>query len=368
MGTKYFTLLTQVGEKKLAAAIAAGKPLELVQMGVGDGNGVLPTPDSVQTRLVNERRRGVINSLTVDPNNPSQMIAEQVIPENEGGFWLREIGLYDVDGDLIAVGNCPETYKPELKEGSGRVQTVRMILIVSRTDAITLKFDPTVALATRRYADTLLADHVAAVNPHKQYAPIESPVLTGVPTVPTASVNTNDQQIASTAFVQSLITALTSGAPADLDTLKKLADALDGKLSKNANGADIPNVAKFISNLGLSDIVLAGTISGNSGVIGGVRLPVIIGGVKKTFIVQWGYISNFTGNFTPGTYEPEVTLPYTYSELFCNMATIYDDSTITGGAQSVMVVTSSNRLSKIKIRAINAISSTTVNYFSIGLA
>ncbi|WP_042861797.1 phage tail protein [Dickeya sp. NCPPB 3274] len=201
MGTKYFTLLTQVGEKKLAAAIAAGKPLELVQMGVGDGNGVLPTPDSVQTRLVNERRRGVINSLTVDPDNASQMIAEQVIPENEGGFWLREIGLYDVDGDLIAVGNCPETYKPELKEGSGRIQTVRMVLIVSHTDAITLKFDPTVALATRRYADTLLADHVAAVNPHKQYAPIASPAFTGSPAAPTAAAGTSTTQLATTAFV-----------------------------------------------------------------------------------------------------------------------------------------------------------------------
>ncbi|AJC68113.1 tail protein [Dickeya zeae EC1] len=201
MGTKYFTLLTQVGEKKLAAAIAAGKALELAQMGVGDGNGVLPTPDPLQTKLVNEKRRGVINSLTVDPDNTNQMIAEQVIPENEGGFWLREIGLYDVDGDLIALGNCPETYKPELKEGSGRVQTVRMILIVSRTDAITLKFDPTVALATRRYADTLLADHVVAVNPHKQYAPIESPAFTGTPAAPTAVAGTRTTQLATTAFV-----------------------------------------------------------------------------------------------------------------------------------------------------------------------
>ncbi len=201
MGTKYFTLLTQVGAKKLAAAIAAGKSLELVQMGVGDGNGVLPTPDPVQTKLVNERRRGAINALTVDPNNTNQMIAEQVIPENEGGFWLREIGLYDVDGDLIAVGNCPETYKPELKEGSGRVQTVRMILIVSHTDAITLKFDPTVALVTRRYVDTLLADHMAAINPHQQYAPIESPALTGVPTAPTVNSRNNSSQIATTAFV-----------------------------------------------------------------------------------------------------------------------------------------------------------------------
>ncbi|WP_027713500.1 phage tail protein [Dickeya chrysanthemi] len=201
MGAKYFTLLTQAGEKKLAAAIAAGKALELAQMGVGDGNGTLPFPDSLQTKLVNERRRGVINALTVDQNNTNQMIAEQVIPENEGGFWLREIGLYDVDGDLIAVGNCPETYKPELKEGSGRVQTVRMVLIVSRTDAVTLKFDPTVALATRRYADTLLADHIVAANPHRQYAPLESPVFSGNPTAPTAVAGTNTTQLATTAFV-----------------------------------------------------------------------------------------------------------------------------------------------------------------------
>ncbi|GAB7217378.1 hypothetical protein OS42_39910 [Dickeya oryzae] len=126
-----------------------------------------------------KKRRAAINSLSVDPDNPGQVIAEQVIPENEGGFWLREIGLYDAAGNLIAVANCPETYKPELKEGSGRIQTVRMILIVSRTDAITLKFDPTVALVTRRYADTLLAGHLAEPNPHSQYLLISE--FVGIP-------------------------------------------------------------------------------------------------------------------------------------------------------------------------------------------
>ncbi|MGM3161649.1 phage tail-collar fiber domain-containing protein [Dickeya undicola] len=179
MGTKYFTLLTRIGETKLAEAISTGKPLEIAQMGVGDGGGVLQTPDPMQTKLVNEKRRAVINSLSVDPANPNQIIAEQVIPENEGGFWLREIGLYDAAGNLIAVANCPETYKPELKEGSGRVQTVRMILIVSRTDAVTLTFDPTVALATRRYADTLLSGHLADTNPHSQYLLISE--FVGIP-------------------------------------------------------------------------------------------------------------------------------------------------------------------------------------------
>ncbi|MGM3173729.1 phage tail protein [Dickeya lacustris] len=179
MGAKYFTLLTRLGEARLSEAISVGKPLEIAQMGVGDGGGTLQTPDSMQTQLVNERRRAPINSLSIDPHNANQIVAEQVIPENEGGFWIREMGLYDAAGNLIAVANCPETYKPELKEGSGRVQTVRMILIVSRTDALTLNFDPTVALATRRYADTLLADHVAKSNPHAQYLLISE--FVGIP-------------------------------------------------------------------------------------------------------------------------------------------------------------------------------------------
>ncbi|MGM3173735.1 phage tail protein [Dickeya lacustris] len=225
MGTKYFTLLTQIGEARLAEAISKGQPLEIAQMGVGDGGGSLQIPNPMQTKLVNERRRASINALSVDPNNTNQIIAEQVIPENEGGFWLREMGLYDIDGNLIAVANCPETYKPELKEGSGRVQTVRMILIVSRTDALTLNFDPTVALATRRYADTLLSDHIVAANPHKQYAPLASPALSGVPTAPTAVAGTNNSQLATTAFVTAA--ANTVSASVSATTAASLAKKLD---------------------------------------------------------------------------------------------------------------------------------------------
>ncbi|MEI7202601.1 phage tail protein, partial [Pectobacterium parvum] len=99
------------------------------------------------------------NNLSIDPKNPSQIIAEQVIPENEGGWWVREVGLFDDDGNLIAIANCPETYKPQLQEGSGRIQTVRMILIVSSTDAVTLKIDPAVVLATRSYVDDVIDAH-----------------------------------------------------------------------------------------------------------------------------------------------------------------------------------------------------------------
>ncbi|MCI4203340.1 phage tail protein, partial [Dickeya dianthicola] len=155
MSTKYIALLTQVGAARLANAVALGKQLEITQMGVGDGGGTLPTPDTTQTKLINEKRRAPLNSLSIDPANANQIIAEQVIPENEGGFWLREIGLYDADDNLVAVANCPETYKPQLQEGSGRVQTVRMILVVSQAAGVSLKIDPAVVLASRQYVDNM---------------------------------------------------------------------------------------------------------------------------------------------------------------------------------------------------------------------
>lgn len=183
MTAKYFAILTNQGAARLANAAALGTKLNLTQMAVGDANGTLPTPDPAQTKLINQKRIAPLNLLTVDPANTSQIIAEQIIPENEGGFWIREIGLYDDDGILIAVANCPETYKPQLQEGSGRTQTIRMILIVSSTSAITLKIDPSVVLATRQYvddkvievksyADSLLAAHLADADPHPQYLKI----------------------------------------------------------------------------------------------------------------------------------------------------------------------------------------------------
>ena len=276
MATKYYAVLTNVGAAKLANATALGAQVEITQMAVGDGNGVLPTPNPAQTALVHELRRKPLNSLSIDPNNANQIIAEQVIPEDEGGWWIREIGLFDKDGDMIAVANCAETYKPQLQEGSGRVQVVRMILIVSSTAAVTLKIDPSVVLATRQYVDDQIiqvksyvdqkmAAHVAAADPHKQYAPKESPALTGRPTAPTAEGKDSSTQIANTAFVQAAIAALVGSSPEALDTLNELAAALGndpnfattvtnslaGKMDKSANGSDIENVSVFLQNLRL---------------------------------------------------------------------------------------------------------------------
>ncbi|WP_273841980.1 phage tail protein [Providencia rettgeri] len=165
---KYFALLTTYGEKVLAEATALGTKIELTHMAVGDGGGTLPAPDTKQTKLVNEKRRAAINTLFIDSVNTNQVIAEQVIPENEGGWWIREIGLFDKSGLLVAVANCPETYKPLLAEGSGRTQTIRMILIVSHTEAVTLKVDPAIVLATRSYVDdsvkTAIEAHVKSRN------------------------------------------------------------------------------------------------------------------------------------------------------------------------------------------------------------
>ncbi|EFH4275923.1 phage tail protein [Escherichia coli] len=250
MSTKFYTLLTDIGAAKLASAAALGVPLKITHMAVGDGGGTLPTPDAKQTALVNEKRRAALNMLYIDPQNSSQIIAEQVIPENEGGWWIREVGLFDESGALIAVGNCPESYKPQLAEGSGRTQTVRMVLITSSTDNITLKIDPAVVLATRKYVDDkvlelkvyvddLMAKHLAVQDPHSQYAPKASPTFTGTPKAPTPAVGNNTTQLATTAFVQAALTTLINGAPATLDTLKEIAAAInnDPKFSTTINNA-----------------------------------------------------------------------------------------------------------------------------------
>ncbi|CAM3148923.1 phage tail protein [Escherichia coli] len=232
MSTKFYTLLTDIGAAKLASAAALGVPLKITHMAVGDGGGVLPTPDSKQTALVNEKRRAALNMLYIDPQNSSQIIAEQVIPENEGGWWIREVGLFDESGALIAVGNCPESYKPQLAEGSGRTQTVRMVLITSSTDNITLKIDPAVVLATRHYVDQ-------QIEIHEQSRRHPSASLTEKGFVRLYSgVESNDETVAATP-----------------KAVKIAMDNASARLAKDRNGSDIPNPALFVQNLGLKTTV-----------------------------------------------------------------------------------------------------------------
>ncbi|EFJ5714720.1 phage tail protein, partial [Escherichia coli] len=146
--------------KKLAQAAAPdGKPVRLTHMAVGDGGGTLPTPDSKQTRLVHEVWRHTVNRVILDATHQNRIIAELVIPPETGGFWIREIGVFDEHGDLIAVGNTAESYKPAVAEGSGRAQTFRTILTVSSTATVALTVDNTMVMATVDYVDNKLKEH-----------------------------------------------------------------------------------------------------------------------------------------------------------------------------------------------------------------
>lgn len=159
---QYYTLPTAIGEAKIANAIALGGTITISELAIGDGGGTTPTPDSDRKSLVNQVRRAPINTSEVDPDNPNWIVVEQVLPPDIGGWTIREIGLFDADGDMIAYGNYPETYKPQLSEGSGRTQTIRFVMQVSDTAAVTLKVDPSVVLATRKYADDSIAAHASS--------------------------------------------------------------------------------------------------------------------------------------------------------------------------------------------------------------
>ncbi|HFK4604269.1 TPA: phage tail protein [Citrobacter farmeri] len=289
MATKYFALLTNIGAAKLAKATALGTKVEITQMSVGDGNGVLPTPDPTQTALIHEIRRAPLNMLTIDPANASQIIAEQVIPEDVGGWWIREIGLFDKDGDMIAVANCAETYKPQLQEGSGRVQAIRVILIVSSTEAVTLKIDPAVVLATRQYVDNKIievksyADGLMRTHEQSRNHPDATTTAKGFTQLNSSVTDDRETQAATPKAVKIAM----DNASARLAKDRNLADLpnpalarqnlqlgdsstkntgttantvaagddarITGAMQKSQNGADIPDVAKFLQNLGLGE-------------------------------------------------------------------------------------------------------------------
>ena len=159
MAQKYKAVLTKIGAAKIAAATAGGTKINLTQMAVGDGGGTLPTPDPAQTKLIAEKHRAALNKVSVDAKHKNYLVAELVIPPEIGGFWMRELGLFDEVGDLIAVSNMAESYKPLLSEGSGRAQTLRMVVIVSDMDTVNLLIDGSTVLATQEYVDDKLLEH-----------------------------------------------------------------------------------------------------------------------------------------------------------------------------------------------------------------
>ncbi|WP_447885192.1 phage tail-collar fiber domain-containing protein [Serratia fonticola] len=228
--SKYKAILTTAGAAKIAAASAGGKPLTIDRLAVGDGNGTLPTPNPAQTKLINERYRAALNSLTVDKAAPDRLIAELIIPASVGGFWLREMGLYDADGVLIAVSNMAESYKPKLEEGSGRTQTLRMVLIVSHTEAITLIVSGDMVTATRDFVAAAIDDHAK-------------------------SRNHPDATTAAKGFVQ--LSSVTNSTSEILAATPKAVKAVSDAAVKLAqNLADLPEKAKARTNLGLKSAAL----------------------------------------------------------------------------------------------------------------
>ncbi|HEA8588956.1 TPA: phage tail protein [Escherichia coli] len=225
---KFKTVITDTGAKKLAQAAAPdGKPVRLTHMAVGDGGGTLPTPDSKQPRLVHEVWRHTVNRVFLDATHQNRIIAELVIPPETGGFWIREIGVFDEHGDLIAVGNTAESYKPAVAEGSGRAQTFRTILTVSSTATVALTVDNTMVMATMDYVDDKLKEHEQ-------------------------SRRHPDASLTAKGFVQ-----LSSATNSDSETLaatpkavKSAYDNAEKRLQKDQNGADIPGKDTFTKNIG----------------------------------------------------------------------------------------------------------------------
>lgn len=158
--SKFFALLTAVGEAKQVKSDAGLLTWKLTHMAVGDANGTDPIPDRSQKTLINERRRAPLNSLEPHPTNPGILVAEQIIPADEGGFWIRELGLFDSDGDLVAVANCAPSYKSLLAQGSGKTQVIRMNFVVSSSTNVVLLIDPAVVTATRKYVDDSVSNAV----------------------------------------------------------------------------------------------------------------------------------------------------------------------------------------------------------------
>ncbi|KKC65514.1 hypothetical protein WG82_01330, partial [Citrobacter amalonaticus] len=165
MSTKFKTIITTAGAAKLVAAtMPGGKKVNLTAMAVGDGGGALSEPSAGQVKLINEVWRHALNKISQDNKNKNYIVAELVIPPEVGGFWMRELGLYDDAGTLIAVANMAESYKPELAEGSGRAQTCRMVIIVSSIASVALSIDATTVMATQDYVDDKLAEHERSRN------------------------------------------------------------------------------------------------------------------------------------------------------------------------------------------------------------
>jgi len=300
MSAIYFAIPTHVGQAKISNALALGVPLKITHMAVGDGNGQPVTPDPAQTKLVRERRRAPLNALFQDPLNPAQLVAEQIIPENVGGWWIREVGLYDETGTLIAIANSPDTYKPQLSEGSGRTQTIRMVLIVSDTSAVELKIDPAVVLATRKYVDDVMKAHKESRD-----HPDASEIAKGFTRYATqAEVN---ETVTANQKADTVITVKTLWG-----WVKQASETVLGMMKVATQDQLIAGTA---DDLAVTPKKLRIGFSLKLGTTGYLSLPVWLG----SFIFQWGSLTVPTGII--GGIKADITFPIAYPNAALGIAT-----------------------------------------------
>ncbi|ECN4763627.1 phage tail protein, partial [Salmonella enterica subsp. enterica serovar Infantis] len=209
MDNEFYTLLTDRGMAKIASALADKKQLHLQKMAVGDGGGQYYEPTASQTNLRHEVWRGEMNTLTVAPNNPNWLIAELVLPEDVGGWYVREVGVFDDEGELIAIGKFPESYKPLLPGGCGKQVCIRLIMEVSNTTAVTLTVDPSIVLATRDYVDVRLDEHEHSTN-----HPDATLTQKGFTQLSNATDSTSTTEAATPSAVKAAMDKASAAAPA----------------------------------------------------------------------------------------------------------------------------------------------------------
>lgn len=287
MSKKFKTIITTAGAEKLAAAtVPGGKKVNLTAMAVGDGGGTLSEPNAGQTKLINEVWRHALNKISQDNKNKNYIVAELVIPPDVGGFWMRELGLYDDAGTLIAVANMAESYKPKLAEGSGRAQTCRMVIIVSSVDSVALSIDATTVMATQDYVDDKLAAHELSRNHpdatlnEKGFVQLssatasESESLAATPKAVKAAYDlangkytAQDASTAQKGIVQlsSATDSSDEGKAATSKAVKAANDNADKRLAKEQNGADVPDKDLFVRNVGAARAFRGGISIGGGG-------------------------------------------------------------------------------------------------------
>ncbi|EAU0033065.1 phage tail protein [Salmonella enterica] len=280
MTVKYKTVITKAGAIKLAAAtVPNGKKVNFTAMAIGDGGGTLPVPDANQTKLVNEVWRYKLNKISQDNKHQNYVVAELLIPPETGGFWMREMGLYDDTGTMIAVGNMAESYKPKLEEGSGRAQTVRMVIMVSDIESVELTIDTSTVMATQDYVDDKLAEHEQsrrhpdATLTAKGFTQLSSATdsaseaLAATPKAVKAAYDlANGKYTAQDATTaQKGIAQLSSATDSTSETLAATPKAVkiamenaSARLAKERNGADIPDKSLFVQNIWLGNVLFKG--------------------------------------------------------------------------------------------------------------